>query len=75
MRDSMNELAKEKVTIQINSDLYKELQQKLVGTSFASVDDLVNYVLRIAITKKAEADLSPEDSASVTARLKKLGYI
>ena len=71
----MNELAKEKVTIQINSDLYKELQQKLVGTSFASVDDLVNYVLRIAIAKKAEADLSPEDSASVTARLKKLGYI
>jgi hypothetical protein len=71
----MNELAKEKVTIQINSDLYKELSQKLVGTSFASVDDLVNYVLRIAITKKAETDLSPEDSASVTARLKKLGYI
>lgn len=67
--------SKEKVTIEINSDLYKDLQQKLVGTSFGSVDDLVNYVLRIAITKKTETDLSPEDSANVTARLKKLGYV
>jgi len=68
-------ISKDKVAIEINSDLYKELQQKLVGTSFGSVDDLVNYVLRIAITKKTETDLSPEDSANVTARLKKLGYI
>ena len=68
-------ISKDKVAIEINSDLYKELQQKLVGTSFGTVDDLVNYVLRIAITKKTEKDLSPEDSANVTARLKKLGYI
>ena len=39
--------------------------------SFTSVDELVNYVLRIAINKQAAGtELSEEDTQSVTARLK-----
>ncbi len=73
----MTQVSSEKIKIEISSDLYRDLENKLPGTSFKSVDDLVNYVLRIAINKQAGAteELSEEDTESVTARLKKLGYI
>ena len=72
----MTQVSPEKIKIEISSDLYRDLKNKLHGTSFTSVDELVNYVLRIAINKQAEGtELSEEDTQSVTARLKKLGYI
>ena len=72
----MTQVSPEKIKIEISSDLYRDLENKLHGTSFTSVDELVNYVLRIAINKQAAGtELSEEDTQSVTARLKKLGYI
>jgi|HubBroStandDraft_6_1064221.scaffolds.fasta_scaffold6733552_1 hypothetical protein len=72
----MTQVSPEKIKIEISSDLYRDLENKLHGTSFTSVDELVNYVLRIAINKQATGtELSEEDTQSVTARLKKLGYI
>jgi len=71
----MADSSKETVSIEINSDLYKDLKDKINGSGFATVDDLVNYVLRTAISKKTATELSEKDTEAVTARLKALGYI
>jgi Arc/MetJ-type ribon-helix-helix transcriptional regulator len=63
-----------KVSVLISSGLYDEIQQKIEGTGFSSVDDYINYLLQSSLGKKSE-DLSAEDTEVVTARLKALGYI
>jgi Arc/MetJ-type ribon-helix-helix transcriptional regulator len=69
---------KEGISVMISPDLYQSLETIIRSSGFASVDDYVNYVLRTQLGKKSEIkqeDLSDEDTESVTARLKALGYI
>jgi len=64
----------EKFTVNLDEDLYQSIQKAITGKGFATVDDFVNYVLRIAVGKQKE-ELDQEDTEAITARLKALGYI
>lgn len=64
----------EKKQVLLDSDLYEDLAAKVSGTSFASVDDYVAYLLRVQLGKKAVA-LDEKESSAVEERLKSLGYI
>ena len=65
-----------KILLPISSEIYEEIKQKILGgeSGFSSIEDYVNYTLRVALGKKTEA-LSEEDTEAVTSRLKALGYI
>jgi len=63
-----------KLTVNLDEDLYQSIQKAITGKGFASVDDFVNYVLRIAVGKQKE-ELDQQDTEAITARLKALGYI
>jgi hypothetical protein len=71
----------ELVQVQIRSDLYRDLQNALNGSGFATVDEYVNYVLRVAIGKKPKGstaevqEMSKEESELVFDKLKALGYV
>ena len=58
----------------LDEDLYQSIEKAIQGKGFATVDDFVNYVLRIAVGKQ-KAELNQEDTDAITARLKALGYI
>jgi hypothetical protein len=58
----------------LGGDLYDSISKKIAGKGFATVADFVNYVLRVAVGKETE-ELDAEDTESVMARLKALGYI
>jgi len=63
-----------KIVVKIDEDLFNSITEAIKGKGFSSVDDFVNYALRIAIGKKGEA-LNQQDTEAITARLKALGYI
>jgi len=68
----------EKHVVKISSDLYLDIKKAIQDTGFASVDDYVNYVLRMVVGKQDSEEkegLSQEDSEAVASRLKALGYI
>ena len=54
--------------------LYVLLKKAIIGRGFATVDDFVNYVMRIAVGKE-HVELDEEDTTIITARLKALGYL
>jgi metal-responsive CopG/Arc/MetJ family transcriptional regulator len=63
-----------KIVVNLDEDLYQTMEKVIQGKGFSTVDDFVNYVLRIAVGKQKE-ELDKEDTEAVTARLKALGYI
>jgi Arc/MetJ-type ribon-helix-helix transcriptional regulator len=70
----LTNLAEKKITVNLDSDLYQIIESSIKSKGFSSVDDFVNYVLRIAVGKQ-KSELTQEDTESITARLKALGYI
>jgi Arc/MetJ-type ribon-helix-helix transcriptional regulator len=66
-----------KTAVMISNDLYDQLKEIIRESGFSSVDDYVNYILQSQVGRKKEKDqdLSEEDTAAVTSRLKALGYI
>ena len=73
-RTRLSAPSEKKLTVNLDEDLYQSIQKAITGKGFASVDDFVNYVLRIAVGKQKE-ELGQEDTEAITARLKALGYI
>lgn len=63
----------ESVTIRIPTDLYRKIEDKIVGTSFSSVDEYV--VMRLESEFPAEPVYSKEEEELIKERLRKLGYI
>ncbi|MFB0557960.1 MAG: CopG family transcriptional regulator [Candidatus Bathyarchaeia archaeon] len=63
----------ERVTIRIPTDLYRKIEDKIVGTSFSSVDEYV--VMRLESEFPAEPVYSKEEEELIKERLRKLGYI
>lgn len=63
----------ERVTIKIPTDLYRKIEDKIVGTSFSSVDEYV--VMRLESEFPAEPVYSKEEEELIKERLRKLGYI
>jgi Arc/MetJ-type ribon-helix-helix transcriptional regulator len=70
----LSALSEKKYSVNLDEDLYQSIQKAISGKGFVSVDDFVNYVLRIAVGKQKE-ELDQEDTEAITARLKALGYI
>jgi len=65
-------------SIPIPSSLFKKLEQKIKGTSFASVASYVTFVLRETIVETEQQhkeNFSKEDEEKVKDRLRSLGYI
>ena len=70
----MTSATEKKVPVNIDQDLFNMISKSISGKGFSTVDDFVNYVLRIAIGKD-QGELSEEDTSAITDRLKALGYI
>jgi hypothetical protein len=74
----------QRVPVLIDAKLYGVLQRELSGSGFATIDEYVSYMLRLAIGKKTEnaaeetqqpQEMSKEDNQAVFDRLKALGYM
>jgi Arc/MetJ-type ribon-helix-helix transcriptional regulator len=64
--------------VEIPSNLYKKIEEKIKGSEFKSVSDYVTFVLRELIAAEAEQgaqELSGEEEAKVKDRLRSLGYM
>jgi hypothetical protein len=70
----MSASSDKKFTVILDEDLFRSIQEAIKGKGFDTVDDFVNYTLRIAVGKQKEA-LDQQDTEAITARLKALGYI
>ncbi len=70
----MSAPVEKKVPVNMDEDLYVLLKKAIIGRGFATVDDFVNYVMRIAVGKE-HVELDEEDTTIITARLKALGYL
>ncbi|HYB04929.1 MAG TPA: hypothetical protein VED17_10720 [Nitrososphaerales archaeon] len=70
----MEKSSEKKYAVNLDEDLYKALEEMIRGKGFKTVDDFVNYVLRITVGKRS-VELDKEDTEAITARLKALGYM
>jgi len=66
--------SEKKHPVNLDEDLYQALEEMIQGKGFETVEDFVNYVLRITVGKRS-IELGKEDTEAITARLKALGYI
>jgi len=64
-------------TISIPTTLYRQLEEMIRGTGFASVSEYATYVLRevVALKKGKDPHLAPEDLEQIRKKLEALGYI
>lgn len=70
-------MSEKTVPIALPEELWKKVRSRIEGSSFASVDDFVAFVLARLVegTPALGEPFSAEDEAKVKARLKSLGYI
>jgi hypothetical protein len=77
----MTHTGRDKVTIKIPRELYKNLQDLIKDTGFGSVTEFVVHVLRDVgsggklRTEEGEKGLNSQEIELVRKRLKALGYI
>jgi hypothetical protein len=62
-----------RVTIEIPKDLYDKIEEKISGTSFASVEEYV--VGKLENEFPSEPVYTKEEEELIRERLRKLGYI
>ena len=71
-------MVKEKkfTAVLIPTPLFKEIEERIKGTDFATVSNYVAYVLREIIAEQPSKELfTREDEERVKERLKRLGYL
>ncbi len=68
---------KEFTTVEIPTDLYDQLEEKIKNTEVLSVADFITTLLKEKLSKDQEEtdSLSSEDEEKVKERLKALGYM
>lgn len=78
----MVETGRDKVTIKIPRELYRNLQDLIAGTGFGSVTEFIVHVLRdvasggkIQAEQEGQKGLTTQEIDLVRKRLKALGYI
>ena len=69
----MEEKKFDSMVIKIPKKLYEKIMEKIVGTSFSSVDDYVTKMLESEFP--VEPVYSKEEEALIRERLRRLGYI
>jgi len=64
-------------TISIPTALYRQLEEMIRGTGFASVSEYATYVLRevVALKRGKDPHLTPEDLEQIRKKLEALGYL
>lgn len=73
-------MAKEKekkfATVLIPMSLFREIEERITRTDFATVSSYIAYVLREIIAEQPNKELfTREDEERVKERLKRLGYL
>jgi len=68
---------RKRTTVSIPISLYRQLEEMIRGTGFASVSEYVTYVLRevVALKKGKDLHLTPEDLEQIRKKLEVLGYL
>ena len=71
----------DKVSIEISKKIYEEIERRIDGEEFKSVEEFVNFVLEEVLKEEDEEietqgdALSEEEEEKVKERLKALGYL
>jgi Arc/MetJ-type ribon-helix-helix transcriptional regulator len=73
----MSQSEKEFTTVSIPTPLFRQIEERIKGTDFASVSSYVAYVLHEVVSEEEEETqpFSKEDEEKVKARLRALGYL
>jgi len=68
---------RKRTTVSVPTALYRQLEETIRGTGFASVSEYVTYVLRevVALKKGKDPHLTPEDLEQIRKKLEALGYL
>ncbi len=62
-------------TIRLPDPLVKQIEARIAGSGFASVEAFVLFVLERLAERSSEVPFSEEDEARIRERLRSLGYI
>ena len=65
--------------IQIPAEIFEQIQQRVTGTEFSSVEEYVTFVLEEVLKDEdedeSETPFTAEDEEEVKKRLRALGYL
>jgi Arc/MetJ-type ribon-helix-helix transcriptional regulator len=61
--------------VRLPEEVARALEQRIQGSSFASVDEFVTFVLARLLERTSETVFSEEDERLLKERLRSLGYI
>jgi len=61
--------------IQIPDEVARDIEERIRGSSFGSVDAFVSFVLARLLEQSRETVFSEEDEKALKERLRSLGYI
>ena len=63
----------DKVSVEINKELYDKVKEKIEGTSIASVEEYIELLLENEFPE--ETEYTAEEEELIRERLRRLGYI
>ena len=63
----------DKVSVEINKDLFDKVKEKIEGTSIASVEEYIELLLENEFPE--ETEYTAEEEELIRERLRRLGYI
>jgi hypothetical protein len=63
----------EKVAVMINKELVKKVEEKITGTSIASIEEYIELLLENEFPE--ETEYTAEEEELIRERLRRLGYI
>ncbi|HEV2520429.1 MAG TPA: CopG family transcriptional regulator [Thermoplasmata archaeon] len=62
-------------TLHVPEEVAADIERRLQGSSFASVDAFVGFVLARLLERHSDVPFSEEDEQRIRERLRSLGYI
>jgi len=63
-------------SVSIPATLFRQIEERMKGTSFKSVSEYVSYVLTEVVSEDEEAEaFTKQDEENVKGRLRALGYL
>ncbi|MGA8302092.1 MAG: CopG family transcriptional regulator [Thermoplasmata archaeon] len=61
--------------VRLPEEVARDVEERIAGSSFGSVDAFVTFVLARLLERPAETPFSEEDEKALKERLRSLGYI
>lgn len=62
-------------SIEISEEVARDIEERIRGSSFGSVDAFVTFVLARLLEQSGEVAFSEDDEKALKERLRSLGYI